>query len=197
MVNVLVILAIVSFILLPIGGVVAFFLIRRIGLVQYSDTLVLNHNSHRTEGRFVGNLVSKEVGKNGRLHIRYVSKDSDKTEVHQIIAEPNKVLSYPKGTWSKDRAIIEILSEDAQSFLSKHLKNLEVANAETHIIKGLQEGLKRGQMHLEELGEGELSARNLSQRDNFDALLMKLHGKDTDKAKPSGYHPPRDNYTPS
>lgn len=147
-----------------------------------SDTLVIVRDGGKTGQRVIGNLISKQTGKNGRQIIKFLSRDSIKPEVVTIIAEPNKVIAHPKGVWSSDRNIIEILPNSAQDYFNNLLNDIEIKGAETHIVKAQREGINRQASHLADIGEGEISDTNLGLIKDFENKLLRSQVKDTQKS---------------
>jgi len=174
----------------------AYLILRKISeQVKVSDTVVINYDGSRTNGRVIGNLISKRIGKKGRLHIKYLARDSEKGEVVEVIVEPNKVVTYPKGIRSAEKAILEILPEDAQTYISNFLSKIESLNADTNIISAKNVGLDRQQMHLDDMGEGEISSVNLGLIKDFESKLLKSKIKEDGRTSPRTYPTGRENFT--
>jgi len=150
----------------------AFLIIRKITEeTKDSDTVVILHSGKRTNGRVIGNLISKKEGANGRLHITFAARDTPKFEKVTVIVEPNKINTFPKGIRSAEKTIMEILPENAQDYISNMLTNIEIKNAESSIINAQKEGIKRQKAHLEDMGEGEISSVNLGLVKDFESKL--------------------------
>jgi len=170
----------------------AIFIIKKLTEAEVTtDTIIVNEDGNRADGLVIGNLISKKIGKNGRLILKYKAKDSKKQEVVTVIAEPNKVLAYPKGVWSKNKSVIRILPDSAQDYMSNLLKQLEEKSAETHIINAQRVGINRQQMHLQDMGEGEISATNLGLTKGFVKDTLKTQAKEEVKSSKS-YQTSRD-----
>jgi hypothetical protein len=184
------ILAFALFGVLIIGIPFAAILISRMGSVTKKETWVLNRNSHRTNQRAFGPLISKEIGRNGRLHIKYLAKDCNEEEVVEVITEANKVIPYAVGTQSGEKAWLEVLPEDAESYVSNVCKNVELKNAENIVISAHKEGFRRAQMHAHELGMGELSARSMEKAEEFEKQLLSSANKDGNKPRAPIYGVP-------
>jgi hypothetical protein len=184
------------FIFLVMAIPATFLIIRKLTEASsVSDTVVVSQSGRRSGGRVFGNLISKEVGKHGRLHITFASRDSFKPEIHTVIVEPNKILIHPKGTRSAEKAIMEILAEDAQDFISNNLTDIETKNAETNIISAQRIGLSRQQAHLDDIGEGEISSVNLGLMKDFENKLLKSSGKEDGRSNPRNYPSGGDRFT--
>jgi len=163
--------------------------------IKTSDTIVINHQSSKTKMKAIGNLVSKTIGKSGRLHIKYLSRDSKKGEIVDVIVRPNQVKTSSRGVWSGEKAILEIFPGNAQDYISNILNEIELKNAESNIISAQKEGLNRQQMHLEEMGEGEISNVNLGLIKDYTNKLLKSGNKDEGRLNPKTYPTSRDSFT--
>lgn len=174
--------------ILVIGGPAAFLIVRKLTEeIKVSDTVVINRDTGRAGGMAFGNLVSKETGKNGRLVIKYLSRDSKKPKVVKQITEANKVITYSKGLWSGERNIIEILPDSAQDYFNNLLTDIETKSAESNIIKAQREGLNRQATHLTEIGEGEVSDLLMGLGNDFREKLLKSQFKETTRRGPGSY----------
>lgn len=172
-----------------ISIVVGIFIIKRMGEgISTSDTFVILRDGSKTNQRVLGDLVDKSTGKNGRIHLKVLLKDTKKPEVVEVIAEPNKIIPYPKGGWSGGKSIIEVLPNSAQDYISNMISIIEEKSAESHIIKAQREGINRQSAHLLEIGEGEVSELNLGLSKDFINKLVKTQAKEEFR-KSSGTYP--------
>lgn len=189
-----VIINVIYFILLLIGIFVSYVIIKKITTPDITGAIVINHNSSRSKGKAIGNLISQSVGKNGRIHVKYMSRDSDKNEIIEIIVMPTQIIKHPKGTWSIEKEIIEIFPVNSQEYVNNVLRGIEIANAESMIINAQKEGLARAREHLNDLGEGEISMANLRLKEDFLKNSMQSLSKE-DTKKPGSYQSGKDVFT--
>ena len=173
--------------ILSTAAIGAFFLIKRISGEDDSDTIIIVRDGSRTEQKVIGSLINKTTGRNGRLHFTMIPKDSIDQKPILIIAEPNKVIPYPKNGWSGEKNIIEILPNSAQDYISNLISNIEQKNAESHIINAQREGINRQASHLKDIGEGELSDVSLGLMKEFEGKLLKSQVKDEMRRSPNSY----------
>ena len=187
--SVLVILAIV---LPPI----AWLIIKRMELKGITDTLVVFEDTSKTEGSMLGNLILKEVGRNGRVMIKFLPRDKTNPKPQIVIVESNKIEVYPKGTYSNERNIIKVLPQDSLTYYSNVFAKIENLNAQNHIIMGQKEGLARAQAHLDEMGEGELSRQDIALKNSFvDSIIKQKSKEDVKTNRPGSYiSPSRDTF---
>jgi len=158
-----------------------------------SDTLVILHDGSRTNGKTIGPLVKKEVGKDNRVKITFKTYGKNGVEFHSIIAEHNRIISHPKGVRDSDRNIIEVLPNSAQEYYNNLFQSIEIKGVESHIINAQREGINRAQIHLDDMGEGEVSALNLAlQKDFVDSNLKQKDKAESGKFNPKGYPTSRD-----
>lgn len=154
-----------------------------------SDTVVLVRDCGKVDGRAIGNLVSKKTGKNGRLIITYLPRDMKKPVPITIIAEANKVISYPKGVWSQERNVLEIIPNSAQDYFNNLLTDIEDKSVTNHIIKAQREGINRQAAHLLDMGEGEISDTNLGLMKDFEGKLLKSQIKEESRSRSTSTYP--------
>lgn len=168
-------------------GVPMFFLILKYWRFQKTtNTLVLVEDTKRTHGVAIGKLISKETGRNGRVHITMLPLFTENPKPVMFISENNKIDVRP-GTWIKGRDVIRVFPNSATDWYSNMFKNIEVANAESHIVLAQKEGLNRQQAHLVDMGEGELSRQNIGLQQSFMQQLTKSQTKEEKTNKPGTY----------
>jgi|GEM_PF-5962960 len=187
---------ILEFLLFVLGVPIIFFVVRFLTKVTpKTDVLVILHDTKRTNGKAIGNLISIKEGYEGRMYIKFLSRDTKKPEIIDIVVEPNKIKAHAKGTLSSEKTILEIFPEDAVSYITKFANDIEIKNAESSIIYAQKEGLKRQQQHLFDMGEAEISAVNMSLKQDFVENTLKNATEDKRVSKNSFVTGPKDIFT--
>ena len=177
----------IEFIVFLIAIPIAVLVVRKLSEeTATGDTLVICRDSSKCDGKVIGNLISKTV-QNGRLIIEYMSRDSEENEPIRVAVEPSNVISYPKGVWSEEKAILEILPNSAKDYINNILTKIELEKAENSIIAAQKEGLARQKMHLRDMGEGEISGINLGLNKDFVEQTLRAGSKDDKTPKPGSY----------
>lgn len=180
-------LLIIEFLVFIVISAAAIIIVKRFSdETVVSDTIILVRDVKKAKGHGIGNFISKETGRNGRLHYTYLSRATKKPKVHTVISEPNKIITYPKGQWLPEKSIIEILPNTAQDYISTFLTEIEQKNADTHIHKALKEGMSRQSKHLEEIGEGEVSNVLIGSLRDYLVKILKSQSKGETK-RPGTY----------
>jgi fumarate reductase subunit C len=162
----------------------------------------LNFLSHHTGGHFLGVETSSLNAKEGRHFIKMMPKDvniklKDKDLKEEIIiADKNKIITYPKGTLSPDKNINIILPKHA-SDLHEAVKNselgralmmtIEIVNSANAEINSLLEGHKRKDEILERIGHAEVSKEHINLLDEFyrDTLKLAFDARSREKSPSS------------
>jgi len=159
---------------LILSGLVVYFTFKFYDDKDKEDfTQVINLNTKRIPVQR-GELVKVENSPTGRqiLHIMkrdYSNKeisDGVKPEIYKLIVTPKKLMTFPKGTWSTNKNVIQILPEETSDIpeeikSTKYGKLLmdmtEKINTEETEISMVREGSKRKTQLLHHIGDGELS----------------------------------------
>lgn len=90
----------------------------------------------------------------------------------EIIVDSGKMLSFPKGTWSKYKNILFLLPTHANHLPKEFLQTsfgktlalyMETVNAEYSVQQALLEGIARQKEHIKNLGNGEATVERLRQ----------------------------------
>ena len=179
---------IVEFLFFLISIPAAFLIIKKLTEeTKTSDTIVIIRDTGRTGGYGIGNLISRKTGRNGRVHLKFMPRGVKNPKPIPLIVEPNKIESYPKPLWEKERNVIEVFPNSAQEFFNNMFVKIEKSSADTHIINAQREGINRQAAHLLEMGEGEISDTNLGLIKDFENKLLKSHVKDEARKGSSSY----------
>ena len=172
---------------------------------EKDNPLGINFLANHSNGRAIG--IEKEIiiGKGNRKIITLSPRDINRENIKKldiedvkVIVDKNKLISIPKGLWSKDKNINIYLPSKLSDF-STALKQTEfgkmlmfwtaIKNADNAEIDALQEGMKRQAAHIESIGAGELSVAKMQQIEEIYSDLLSA-AKESKKDKSSSYTSP-------
>lgn len=165
----------------------AWLYIKRLEFPEVGDTVVILRDTNRTNGSMICYLVDKQTGRNGRIIFRLLPAGIENAKPFPYIAEANKVKPYPKGTWDKNKNVIEVFPNTAVEFYANIFGDIETKNAENSIIYAQRKGLSRQQSHLDDIGEGELSRQNLNLMKRFLDVAIERNARDDKAGRPGSY----------
>ncbi|MEK6878847.1 MAG: hypothetical protein AABY22_04565 [Nanoarchaeota archaeon] len=173
--TVLIIFSIFLFILVVIFVIWLIIKVFKTPIILENDPIILNWMAQYSKGRALGVEEKTIMGKGNRF-IKYFSakdinvKDENPDINTKIVAQHDRIIPFPKGTWSKDRDIIMILPPTTAEF-PNHLKDhefgkflmtyVELKNAVESEVKILREGTRRRDAILKEMGDSEISEKYL------------------------------------
>lgn len=170
--------------------------------LEKDNPIGINFLATNSEGRAIGVEKSIVVGKGDRRVITLSPRDVMTKGLKElkdvtVIVDKNKLLSLPKGVFSKDKNINLYLPPSIDKFPEPLKKTLfgkllmfltTITNAENAELDALQEGMKRQAAHIESLGMGELSKEKMTQLEEVYTDLLNA-AKDIKKDK-TGYTSP-------
>jgi hypothetical protein len=163
--------------------------------------MALNFMSNYSNGRAYGQELSVDKSFEGRFIITFMPKDitsdSLKTlKAEKIIVDKGKLISLPRGTWSKEKNIsiyLPIRAEDfpdalKQTEFGKMLMLFtEMKNSVNSEVDMVREGSRRKDDILKRIGDGELSGEILDANHELIKELIKMMAENRTRDKqPSG-----------
>ena len=166
-------------------------------------TLGINFLTNYTDGVALGIETSIVTGKSGRKIVTLAQRDVaptnfDKMKEVKVVVDKNKIITLPKGTWSREKNINLYMPPSAEDFPDtlKHTEFgkmlmlwTEIQNAVNSELDMVKEGSRRKSEVLKRLGDGELSRENLITINEFQKDLVKLATDVRTREKSTGYYP--------
>ena len=143
--------------------------------------LCINWMSQFSGNRFLGIETDSKIGKNGRHIIEYLPLDIHSKNIKSIqreiaIIDKNKIISFPKGSLSRDKNLNMYLPPTASDF-NDNIKNTEfgkilmwiteLKNADNTVIDALKESNKRQAAIVKDLAFGEATIKKMKQLQTY------------------------------
>jgi hypothetical protein len=154
-------------------------------------------------GRAIIEELNSEPCDSGRISIHVKPKDVDyrklkdhHIEEYDILSEPNKIITFAKGTWSKDRTIKirlpqypENLPEEMKgNVFGKLLSTItEDKNYESMVVDLIRKGSERKTELLNKMPEGEVSEAII---DLYEGIIKQISEASKDKKTSSSFERP-------
>lgn len=165
----------ILFIALLVGIVILLTIIFNKKDDYHDNAILLNFCSALSNGKFLGEVLKTQNGKNNRKIIEFLPKDVDLKNIaelkpEKVIVDNAKIISLSKGLVSSDKNILISLPPSADDFSGPIKETLigkalmwatELQNFTKTQSEILQEGIDRRDAIAKEYGTGEMSTKFL------------------------------------